>query len=307
MNDNKGIHYARDDNGIVTLSIDMPGPVNTLDDAFLDALQSRVEQLENDKPRGVVLTSAKNTFFAGGNLKQLLEVTADDLPYRRAKSLRTKQLLRRLERLGAPVAAAINGAALGGGFEICLGCTYRIALQGAKTFIGLPEVNLGLLPGCGGVIRTLYLLGFADGIEVVLGGARYSTEQAQALGLIDAVAEDPGALLAAAKRWLLEHPDARQPWDRVNAFSGGAIPSGTQPDSAALAALPAQWHQQLAGRYGNAVPPAPRAIVELAETAMALDFEPALLAETEASLPLMLTAEAKRAIGEFLESRARKA
>ena len=115
-----------------------------------------------------MLTSAKKTFFAGGNLDDLVRYTKADAQKVFDQSQPIKKLLRRLETLGKPVVAAINGAALGGGLEIALACHHRIALDAKGSKIGLPEVTLGLLPGGGGVVRVVRLLGLADGLMNVL-------------------------------------------------------------------------------------------------------------------------------------------
>ena len=149
-----GFIYEKDSDGIVTLTMDMPGQsVNTMNNDFPELLQSSVERLEQEEISGVILTSAKSTFFAGGDIKEMVAATADDLPFQREKITRIKALLRRLETLGKPVVAAINGAALGGGYEICLACHHRVAIDHDKAFIGLPEASLGLMPGAGGVVR----------------------------------------------------------------------------------------------------------------------------------------------------------
>ncbi len=132
----------------------------------------------------MVITSAKKTFFAGGNLKSMMQATPDDAPRIFAEVEEVKAQLRRLETLGKPVVAAVNGSALGGGLEIALACHHRIAVDDPKTEIGLPEVTLGLLPGGGGVTRTVRMLGLSSALlDVLLQGPRMKPQQAKDKGL----------------------------------------------------------------------------------------------------------------------------
>ncbi|MFM8774698.1 MAG: enoyl-CoA hydratase-related protein, partial [Actinomycetota bacterium] len=156
MSDNM-FRWEKDADNVVTLTMDDPGAnANTLNDRFVNSLEATLDRLdaEKDDIAGVIVTSAKKTFFAGADLNLIIQATEADVPRLDAESARLKSLFRRLETLGRPVAAAINGAALGGGLEIALACHYRVALDARGSEIGLPEVSLGLLPGAGGVVRT---------------------------------------------------------------------------------------------------------------------------------------------------------
>ena len=146
--------YEKDADGIVTITMDQTGPVNAMNAEYRDVMAETVAKLEAEEGlTGVVFASAKKTFFAGGDLKELVAAA----PGEEAKFMQMlddiKGPLRRLEQLPVPVVAAINGAALGGGFEICLSTNYRIAFNHKSVQIGLPEVSLGLLPGGGGIVR----------------------------------------------------------------------------------------------------------------------------------------------------------
>src|SRR5437763_7486691 len=155
---------------------------------FRESFGKTVDRLEAEKDSitGVVITSAKNTFFAGGDLHDLIKATKADAP-QIAQGLREiKGQLRRLETLGKPVAAAINGAALGGGLEICLACHHRVALDDPKVQVGFPEVQLGLLPGAGGVVRTVRMLGIANALlQLLMQGQRHRPAKAKELGIVD--------------------------------------------------------------------------------------------------------------------------
>jgi len=164
-----GFNYEKDANGVVTVTMDMEGPVNSMSSAFLPLLRETVEKLESESElTGVVLTSAKKTFFAGGDLNSLNQVTPETAETFFNEAQAIKADLRRLEKLGKPVVAAINGAALGGGFELALSCHYRIAWDNKSVQLGFPEVTLGLLPGGGGVVKTIYLMGLMAANEYLI-------------------------------------------------------------------------------------------------------------------------------------------
>ncbi|MFJ4408711.1 3-hydroxyacyl-CoA dehydrogenase NAD-binding domain-containing protein [Streptomyces sp. NPDC088910] len=278
MSESTTIRWEQDTDGIVTLVLDDPAQsANTMNAAFADSLDATLDRLEAelDGVRGIIVTSAKKTFFAGGDLRDLIRATPENAADVLAGSLRIKRRLRRLETLGKPVVAAINGAALGGGYEIALACHHRIALDTPGTKIGLPEVTLGLLPGGGGVVRTVRLLGIADALlKVLLQGRQYAPQRALEAGLIHEVATDRDAMLASARAYVLAHPDARQPWDTP----GYKIPGGT-PKSPAFAAnlpaFPANLRKQLAG----APYPAPLAILSAAVEGSQVDIDTATLIE----------------------------
>ena len=174
--------------------------------------------------------------------------------------------------LGKPVVAAINGAALGGGFEITLACHHRIVVDDSKAVVGFPEVQLGLLPGAGGVVRSVRLLGIAEALlNVLLQGQQLRPEKALKTGLLHELVDTPEELLAKAKEWIKANPEAAQPWDTP----GHKIPGGTpsSPKFAAnLPAFPANLRKQLKG----APMPAPRNIMAAAVEGSQVDFDTAL-------------------------------
>ena len=159
-----------------------------------------------------------------------------------------KRYLRRIETLGKPVVAAINGAALGGGYEIALACHHRVALDAPGSKIGLPEVTLGLLPGGGGVTRTVRLLGIADALlKVLLQGTQYTPQRALENGLVHEVAATREEMLAKARAFIDANPESQQPWD----VKGYRIPGGTPSNpkfAANLPAFPANLSKQLERR-----------------------------------------------------------
>ncbi|MEV6006667.1 3-hydroxyacyl-CoA dehydrogenase NAD-binding domain-containing protein [Streptomyces sp. NPDC051976] len=298
MSESTTIRWEQDADGIVTLVLDDPGQsANTMNAAFADSLDATLDRLEGalDGVRGVIITSAKKTFFAGGDLRDLIRATPDDAADVFAGSMRIKRRLRRLETLGKPVVAAINGAALGGGYEIALACHHRIALDHPGTKIGLPEVTLGLLPGGGGVVRTVRLLGITDALlKVLLQGRQYTAGRALEAGLVHEVAADRDAMLAAARAFVMANPEARQPWDTP----GYKIPGGT-PKSPAFAAnlpaFPANLRKQLAG----APYPAPRNILAAAVEGSQVDIDTATTIEARYFTELVCGPTSKNMIQAF--------
>jgi 3-hydroxyacyl-CoA dehydrogenase/enoyl-CoA hydratase/3-hydroxybutyryl-CoA epimerase len=273
------IRWQADADGVVVLTMDDPGQsANTLSEEFVAALTETVARLraERDAVTGVVLTSAKRTFFAGGDLNELVALRPQDAARFTAHIDHVKAQLRALETLGRPVVAAINGAALGGGFELALATHHRVAADVPGAGVGFPEVGLGLLPACGGVIRTVRHLGVTDALEkVLLSGRRYGPAEAVKLGLIDEVTDDAAELIPTAKQWIAAHPDAAQPWDRP----GFAIPGGT-PARGPLAARLPYLSADLRRRTNGAPAPAERAILAAAVEGAAVDLDTASLIET---------------------------
>ena len=198
----QAIRYEKGQDQIVVLTIDMPGQsANTMNAVYREAMADCVARLVADKDSiaGVIITSAKKTFFAGGDLNELIKVGKPEANAFYDMVLTLKGQLRTLETLGKPVVAAINGAALGGGWEICLACHHRIALDDPSVQLGLPEVTLGLLPGGGGVVRMVRMLGIEKALPYLLEGKKIRPQQALQAGLIDELAIDREALVSKAR------------------------------------------------------------------------------------------------------------
>jgi len=284
--------WEKDADNVVTLTMDDPGAnANTLNDTFVNSLAATLDRLEAEKDdiAGVIVTSAKKTFFAGADLNLIIQATEADVPRLEEESARLKGYFRRLETLGKPVAAAINGAALGGGLEIALSCHYRVALDAKGSEIGLPEVTLGLLPGAGGVVRTTRMFGLQKALmEVLLQGQRRKPAAAKEVGLVDEVVSTPEEMLAAAKKWVLEHPDAVQPWDAPGYKIPGGAPSNPKL-AMMLPAFPANLRKQVKG----APMPAPLAIMAAAVEGAQVDFDNAQKIETRYFVSLAIGQVAK--------------
>jgi 3-hydroxyacyl-CoA dehydrogenase/enoyl-CoA hydratase/3-hydroxybutyryl-CoA epimerase len=275
------VRYDRDADGIVTLTLDDPtASANTMNELYQRSMHEAVDRLYDELGQdersvtGVVVTSAKKTFFAGGNLGTMMQATPADAPSVFAGIEAIKADLRRLERLPRPVVAAINGAALGGGYEIALACQRRVVVDDPSAVVGLPEATLGLLPGGGGVTRVTRMLGIQSALmDVLLQGTRFKPADARAQGLVDDVV-GRDELVPAAKAWILEHRDdpdaATNPWDRPDY----RMPGGT-PQSPKLAALLPAFPALLRRQTKGAVYPAQRAILSAAVEGASVDVETA--------------------------------
>ncbi|MFE5703268.1 3-hydroxyacyl-CoA dehydrogenase NAD-binding domain-containing protein [Rhodococcus koreensis] len=284
MTDNTDNHVNTirwaDDDGVVVLTLDDPTQaVNTMNASYLASMEAAVARLEilvaEQAVRGVVLTSGKATFFAGGDLNDLVAARPEDAQSLTEFVTSAKAQLRRLERLGIPVVAAINGSALGGGYEIALASHHRVLLDSRSVRVGLPEVTLGLLPGGGGVVRAVRLLGLDKALDkLLLAGTAYRPAAALELGLVDRVVDDEAALLPAALEWIAANPEAKQPWD-----SGTAIPGGTAYDPVVEASLAIRTGA-LRAKYRGAPMPAPAAILSAAVESTQVDVDSALAVET---------------------------
>ncbi|MET7885815.1 3-hydroxyacyl-CoA dehydrogenase NAD-binding domain-containing protein [Streptomyces avermitilis] len=292
------IRWEQDETGIVTLVLDDPNQsANTMNQAFrasIAAIADRAEA-EKDSIRGIIYTSAKKTFFAGGDLKDMMKAGPADAQRAFEAGTAIKNALRRIETLGKPVVAAINGAALGGGYEIALASHHRIALDAPGSKIGLPEVTLGLLPAGGGVTRTVRLMGIADALmKVLLQGTQYAPARALENGLVHEVAATREEMLARARAFIDANPESQQPWDKP----GYRIPGGTPANpkfAANLPAFPANLKKQLNG----APYPAPRNILAAAVEGSQVDFETALVIEARYFTELVTGQTAKNMIQAF--------
>ncbi|XVV33074.1 3-hydroxyacyl-CoA dehydrogenase NAD-binding domain-containing protein [Streptomyces sp. CA-100214] len=280
------IHWEQGPDGVVLLTMDdADQPVNTMNRTYVDSMEATVTRLEaeRDTITGVVLTSAKKSFFAGGDIGFMSRAQPDHAAELSELCTVLKSQLRRLETLGRPVAAAMNGTALGGGLEIALACHRRIALAAPSSRFGLPEVTLGLLPGAGGVSRTVRLLGLQDALtDILLTGRQYKPQEALAKGLVHELAQTPEELLARARQWVVTHPEATQPWDAPGFRMPGGSPSHPKV-AAMLPTLSAHLRKQLKG----ANMPAPRNILAAAVESAQVDLETGQKIETGYLVELM--------------------
>jgi len=224
---NPTIHYAQDAQGIVTLTLDYPGKsMNVIDQSLMDDLRDCIARVAADPAViGAIVTSGKQAFVAGADLLSMeanLDSMRDDsmqVLFDKCASL--SRLLRQMETCGKPFVAAINGTAMGGGLEICLACHYRVVSDAPGLLLGLPEVQVGLLPGAGGTQRMLRILGISRAMPYLLEGKHFDAAKGLKEGIVQAIAS-PDSLLDTARRWLLDQPTAIQPWD----IKGYTLPGG---------------------------------------------------------------------------------
>ncbi|MDT8319945.1 MAG: 3-hydroxyacyl-CoA dehydrogenase NAD-binding domain-containing protein [Xanthomonadales bacterium] len=223
MNDT--IQYTVDSDGIALLTIDLPGKsMNVLTPELMADLESLVDRAAADEAvKGLVITSGKDAFIAGADVKGMVAACDRGLTKQEAAELShaLNRRLRKMETCGKPVAAAINGLALGGGLEVCLACHYRVLADDPKIVLGFPEVNIGLLPGGGGTQRTPRLVGFRNAAALVLQCRNQRPEQALEMGLVHEIAP-LDEVVERARRWLLDKGDPVAPWDK----KGFKIPGG---------------------------------------------------------------------------------
>jgi 3-hydroxyacyl-CoA dehydrogenase/enoyl-CoA hydratase/3-hydroxybutyryl-CoA epimerase len=206
-----------DADGIALITLDDPSrPVNVTSPELVGELLAALDRVAADPViRGAVLVSGKaDSFVAGGDIKDY--VGAHDRGMTEAEAFEISRRwnvdLRRVERCGKPLAAAIHGVALGGGFELALCCHHRVLAGDERARVGLVEVGIGLLPAGGGTQRLPRLIGVAPALAAMLEARRMRADEALACGAVDAVVPRD-ELLVAARAWVCGHPQAVQPWD----------------------------------------------------------------------------------------------
>ena len=235
-----------DSDGIAVIKWNIPDrPVNVMNETTMAGFRDEVEKaIADEAVKGVVIASAKDDFIAGADIDGFLEDLSVEalLP----QFLMFDKVGRLMETCGKPFVAAINGHALGGGFETALCCHYRIAADNPKARIGLPEIGLGVLPGGGGTQRIPRMLGLQAGLKMLLDGRKHTVAEAAKMGIVDEVVR-PEDLLDAAKKWALDNPDATQPWDR----KGFRIPGGDVQSPTGMQLFPAANAMGRERSFGN--------------------------------------------------------
>ncbi|QIC71018.1 MULTISPECIES: 3-hydroxyacyl-CoA dehydrogenase NAD-binding domain-containing protein [Acinetobacter] len=289
------IQFEKNADNIVILTLDSPNQsANTMNADFRAALAETVEKLKADEQiAGIIFRSAKKTFFAGGDLDELIQAQPEQASdfFQMVEGIKAQ--LRYIETRGIPVVAALNGTALGGGWELALGCHHRIALNDPKTRFGLPEVTLGLLPGGGGIVRMVRLLGLQTAFPFLIEGKQFGVEKALSLGLIHDTADSADEMLQKAIDWIQAHPKSQQPFD----VKGYKIPGGDPKHPAVaqmLAIAPAILRDKTKGCY-----PAPEAIMSAAVEGAQVDVDTALTIESRYFTYLATGQVSKNMIGTF--------
>ena len=261
------------DNEISTITFDTPGSsVNSWGREAVKAFRTVVEAaLADESVKGVIIASAKKDWIVGADLKEIFASGDPDSVMDMGRGL--TDIFRRIETGGKMFVAAINGTALGGGYELALACHKRIALNNPATRIGLPEVGIGLLPGAGGTQRLPRLIGIQAALPLMLEGKRLTVDKALAAKMVDAVVQTPEELTAAAKETIRTQFNAVQPWDA----KGYRIPGGgpEHPDNVMfLAGASGNIMKRTFGNY-----PAPVLILRSVNEGLQLPLEKALVVE----------------------------
>jgi 3-hydroxyacyl-CoA dehydrogenase/enoyl-CoA hydratase/3-hydroxybutyryl-CoA epimerase len=298
------IKLKKDADGIVEFIFDQPNEkVNKMGDAYIAAMGKAVADLVKmkDSIKGVYVRSGKDTFFGGGDLNMLLDMPTKmdekEATFKFNGIMDAKKPLRILETLGVPVVVGINGAALGGGYEIALACHHRIAIDRADVKMGLPEAQLGLMPGAGGVVRMVRKFGCQNAITFISQGMQYAGAKALEKGFCDELATDEKDMHAKAKAWILANAGAKQPWDQPGFKIPGGSPADKDPDQGLVGLLyfgPVNVMNSTKGNF-----PAPKAIFACVHDVARVDFDTAEKIEARYFLSLMTSQVAKNMIRTF--------
>jgi 3-hydroxyacyl-CoA dehydrogenase/enoyl-CoA hydratase/3-hydroxybutyryl-CoA epimerase len=279
------------DDGILVATMNLPGrPMNVVGDALMAGIAEAAERLATDPAvKGLVLTSGKADFCAGGDLDNMFTWTRPEQPFE--ASMAMKRVLRRMETTGKPVVAALNGHALGGGLEIALACHARIAIDDPRLKIGQPEVKLGLLPGGGGTQRLPRLIGQQAALQLCAEGNDLNPQKALALGLVTELASDRDDLMFKARTWCATHEKSQQPWDAPKF----RWPGGDSRTPAALQMFSIAPSVASTKSYGNY--PAVQHIMSCVFEGGLLSFDAACELESRYFAACVMSQESKNMIG----------
>lgn len=290
----KTIRLETDESGITSLIFDRSeASANKIDTLFTEEFGQAVQLIIEQKPKGVLMRSAKKSFFAGGDLDSIYQTSDAEAGMLFAMVESLKASMRHLETMGIPVVACIDGAALGGGWELALSCHHRLMLSHPKVKIGLPEVTLGLLPGGGGIVRSVRLFGLQAALPLLTEGRKFSAKEALSLGLIHEIVDSREMILDRAKAWISDHPQAQQVWDMKGYRMPGGLP--TSPKVAPMLAIaPAMIRKKTKGVF-----PAPEAILSAMVEGALVDFDTASRIESRHFVALVCSPVAKNMINAF--------
>ena len=288
-----------DADGIALITWDMAErSMNVINTGVIEELGTLVDKVAADAAiKGAIVTSGKDAFCGGADLTMLEGMGAVFANLVRTKgeeaaaafvfeeSRKLSQLYRRLETSGKPWVCALNGTAMGGGFELALACHYRVAADNPKTRLGLPEIKIGLFPGAGGTQRVARMLAPADALQFLLKGDQLKVDRAKAMKLIDAVVPQAD-LIKAAKDWIKAGGKAKAPWDT----EGFRLPGGPVYSKAGMMTFPAANAIYRRETYDNY--PAARAILQVVYEGLQLPMDTALRVESRWFAKILRSPEA---------------
>lgn len=277
------------DSGIATLTLAMPGKVNIINDAYGEGLKDALDWAKGREGlKGIILTSAHKDFCAGADIDKVYRMRDPAQVFAQTRQL--SALYREIETTEVPVVAALNGTALGGGYELAMACHHRVAVDDPRVKVGLPEVQLGLLPGAGGTQRLPRMIGIQAAAEAILQGKEFRAPKALKAGLVDELAADREAMLAAAAKWIGENPKAKQPWDQKKFRIPG--PRAGSPDARNLfMAASAMLRKKTSGVFK-----APEAALSAMQEGLGLAFDRALEVEARYFTGLVVGDQSKAMI-----------
>jgi 3-hydroxyacyl-CoA dehydrogenase/enoyl-CoA hydratase/3-hydroxybutyryl-CoA epimerase len=283
---NLGTVEVNAETGIATLTMKMAGKVNKLNAEFGEGLLGAVDWLEAQQGiRGLVITTGHKDFCVGADIDMLY--LAQDPGQMLAGVLVLTRLYRRIETLPFPVVAALTGSALGGGYELALACHHRVALSDFRVLVGLPECTIGVFPGAGGTQRLPRMIGVQAALEIITVGKTLRAPKALGPGLVDALAETPEQVLAAASAWCLENAGAKQPWDRSDFQFPDPQPSTLEFKQLFIGAAAFLQHKT------SGVFKAPIAVMQVVQEGAGMAFERALELEARHFVAIALGDQAK--------------
>ena len=298
-----------DSDGIARVTWDMPGrSMNVLDGVVLAELSDIIEKTTADAAvKGVIVTSGKDSFCGGADLNVLQSLGALYVKALKAKgeeaaakeffeeSRKASLLYRRLETCGKPWVCALNGTAMGGGFELALACHYRVAAANPKTRVGLPEIKVGLFPGAGGTTRISRMMPTQDALQFLLKGDQLNVERAKGMKLIDAVVPQ-GEMIQNAKDWIKAGGSAKKPWDMENY----RLPSGPVYAKGGMMTWPAVNAIYRRETYDNY--PAARGMLQAVYEGLQLPMDLALRVESRHFAKVLRSPEATAMIRSLFTS-----
>ncbi len=296
------INYSLDQHiAIITWAM-TSSPMNVLNDESIPQFEAALEQAFADESvKGIIITSAKPEFVAGADLKMILRNNDKDPAEMLKVSLGLNRVFRRMETSGKPVVAAMNGTALGGGYEICLACHHRIALSNPKAVIGLVEVTIGLLPGGGGTQRLPRMIGIQAALTLMLEGKKVGVPEALKLGMVDEVADSPADMMEKAKAWIAANPAPLRPWDSIDRKTGKIVgkenfkvPGGNVQSAVGAQTFGAGTAMLMEKTKGNY--PAPLAIMACVYEGLQVNMDRAIMIEARYFVQVATSKVAKNMI-----------
>ncbi len=272
--------------GVATLTLDMEGKVNVINEAFGLGLKEALDWAKGQTGlKGIIVDSAHKDFCAGADIDTLFDVRDAAEFYARVKQL--SGLYRELESSGVPVVCVLEGTALGGGYELALSCHHRIAVDDPRIKVGLPEVQLGVIPGAGGTQRLPRLIGIQPALEAILQAKEFRAPKALKAGFVDALAADGEAAHAAAREWIAANPKAVQPWDKKGAKIPGPQPGSSDARNMFMAGA-AMLRKKTAGVF-----PGPERALSAVEEGLALTIDGGLDVEARYFTELAISDQCK--------------